>query len=92
VSQFRQHARVVIDGVSHDIVTSAVDSVDVPMNSPTFGDTMRTVWRACRRLKVEGCPERYEVFLELLDDVDMGDDEGESANGLDPTPAPVSAG
>jgi hypothetical protein len=91
VSQFRKHARVTIDGVEHDIVTSAADSVDVPMSDPTFGDTMRTIWRAGIRLKVSGWPTSFETFLDVLDDVDDTPDAPEpESNGLDPTRATVS--
>jgi hypothetical protein len=93
VSQFRQWWRVTIDDVEHDIVTNAADVAAMPATGQTMGDMIEMVHRACVRLKVPGCPQSFERFLELLDDANNMEGQTRAVSTeMDPTPATASAG
>ena len=95
MSQFRALYRVTIDGVTHDVVTSAHDMADIPADDRRMGTMYAMVHRACVRLHVPGCPTDYDQFLDLLDAIDKPESSngnGSGAQDTDPTRAALSAG
>ena len=95
MSQYRTHYRVTIDGVTHDVVTTAHDMAPMTPEDRTMGDMLAMVHRACVRLHVPGCPVELDRFLELVDQLDNAE-VSTNGNGaaleVDPTHDPASVG
>ena len=96
MSQFRSLYKVTIDGITHDVVTSAHDMADILPDDRRMGTMYAMVHRACVRLHVPGCPTDYDRFLDLLDGVDKPEQStngnGAGPDDMDPTRAALSAG
>lgn len=76
MSSLRHPFRIVVDGTSHDIVTSARDFAAVNMDVDEAGHSMASAavtWTmlhaACMRLEVSGVPHDLDKFIDLLDEV-----------------------
>jgi hypothetical protein len=75
MSTFRKAFRLTVDGVPHDIVTSARDyaAIEVADGDAPLSKAM-TTWTmlhaACMRLEVPGIPHDVDKFIDLLDDID----------------------
>ena len=78
MSQLRHRFRIVIDGVKHEIVTSARDmsAIDDPEKTPPAESTWRLIHAACIRLRLPDIPSSWEDFADRLDDMeDLEPDE-----------------
>lgn len=95
MSQFRHRFRVTVDGVPHDLVTSARDYADAEVEAEdTAGmKTYRLIHVALMRLGVAGVPSDFDTFVDILDDFDDLDGVPVGVPGEDPaTPDEEAAG
>lgn len=97
MSSLRKAYRITVDGVPHDIVTSARDyaAIEVPDGEVRPSPAMQTwavLHAACIRLEVPGIPHDVNKFVDLLDEVDDLDGVPEGVPGREtPTLARESA-
>jgi len=84
MSALRHRYRLVIDGVKHEITTSARDMAAAEIdptepNSNVAEQTFRLLHAACIRSEIPGIPSDWESFADLIDDVDDLESEAEIA-------------
>lgn len=96
MSQLRHKFRIVVDGVEHEIRTSARDMAALNLNEfkEDEADMMfafQLVHAACMRLRIEGVPADIDEFVDVLDDFDDLEPDVAVQPSADPTPAPASA-
>jgi hypothetical protein len=93
MSNFRHHFIIVLDGVKHDIVTSARDVAAIDTEASPVIQSWQVLHAACLRLKVPGTPRgSWEDFADLLDDMTDLEPDLTAADAMDPTRETVSAG
>ncbi len=93
MSSLRRHFRIVIDGKTHDLVSSARD-IATAEDEGLNGETKPMLYAfaichaAAMRLGVTGIPQDRDTFIDLIDDFeDLEPDAKDSS--ANPTPATV---
>ena len=89
MSTLRHKFRIMLDGQTHELTTSARDmaTLDTTGEVPEVVQTMHVLYAACLRLGIE-VPDNVDDFMDLLDDIDDLEEEGKEEN---PTQVATSA-
>lgn len=74
MSALRHRYRITVDGVPHDILTSARDMAGMDFGGVEGELNPMQIWgllhAACMRLEVPGVPHDLDKFIDLLDEIE----------------------